>query len=45
MLNRENVGAYEESLVYNPGADQPRFVLEPTASIPFLPSFGIRFRF
>jgi hypothetical protein len=24
---------------------QPRLMLEPTASIPLLPSFGIRFRF
>jgi hypothetical protein len=45
VLDRENVGAYEPSLEHNPGGDQPRLVLEPTASIPFLPTFGVRFRF
>jgi hypothetical protein len=45
VLNRRNVGAYEPSLEYNPDGPQPRLVLEPTESIPFLPSFGIRFRF
>jgi hypothetical protein len=45
VLNRDNVGAYEESLEYNPDGPEPRVVLQPTASIPFLPSFGVRFRF
>jgi len=45
VLNRKNVGAYEPTLEYNPSGDQPRLVLEPTASIPLLPSFGVRFRF
>jgi hypothetical protein len=45
VLDRENVGAYQPFLEYNPGGDRPRLVLEPTASIPFLPSFGVRFRF
>jgi hypothetical protein len=45
VLDRDNVGAYLESLEHDPGADRPRLVLEPAASIPFLPSFGVRFRF
>ena len=45
LLNRKNVGAYETTLVYNPVADKPRIAEKPSQSIPFLPSFGIRFRF
>lgn len=45
--NRGNVGQVDPRLVYDPGSalDQPRLLLEPTAAIPFLPSFGVRFRF
>ena len=45
VLDRENVGAYLESLEHDPGADRPRLVLEPGAGVPLLPSVGIRFRF
>ena len=45
VLDRENVGAYVESLEYDPASDQPRLVLEPAAGIPFLPSVGVRVRF
>jgi hypothetical protein len=45
--NRDNVGQVDPRLEHDPGSalDQPRLVLEPTAAIPFLPSFGVRFRF
>ena len=45
LLNRQNVGAYEASLEYDPASDRPRLVEKPAQRIPFLPSFGIRFRF
>jgi hypothetical protein len=45
VLDRENVGFYDPRLEYDPAADRPRLVEEGTASIPFLPSFGVRFRF
>jgi hypothetical protein len=43
-LNRKNAGAYETQLVYDPGSDRPRITQEPTASLPLIPSFGVRFR-
>lgn len=43
--NRKNAGAIDDTLVHDPGADRPRLVEEKTAAIPFLPSFGVRFRF
>ena len=45
--NRDNVGRLDPRLAYDPASplDQPRLRLEPTASIPFLPSVGVRFRF
>jgi outer membrane receptor protein involved in Fe transport len=43
--NRKNAGAINDTLEYDPGSDQPRIVEEKTASIPFLPSFGVKFRF
>ena len=47
VLDRENVGAYIESLEHDPtpGADRPRLVIEPAPGVPFLPSVGVRFRF
>jgi hypothetical protein len=45
LLDRDNVGAYQESLVYDPSSDRPRLVLEPGQGVPFLPSLGVRFRF
>jgi hypothetical protein len=45
VLNRDNVGAYVETLEYDPASDRPRLVLEPAAGIPLLPSVGVRVRF
>jgi len=45
VLDRENAGALEPTLVYDPDSDQPQLVEVRDRSIPFLPSFGIRFRF
>lgn len=45
VLDRENVGYVEPYLEYDPTADRPRLLEKETASIPFLPSFGVRFRF
>lgn len=44
-LNRKNAGALDPELAFDPSAERPRVVEKRTASIPFLPSFGIRFRF
>jgi hypothetical protein len=41
VLNRKNAGVLEPKLEYDPSSDRPRIVEEATASIPFLPSFGI----
>lgn len=43
-LKRKNVGAYETELVYDPSSDRPRITTKPTASLPLIPSFGVRFR-
>jgi len=45
VLDRENVGFVGPKLEYDPAAERPRLVETGTASIPFLPSFGVRFRF
>lgn len=45
LLNRQNVGAYQATLEYDPSSDRPRLVEKSAQRIPFLPSFGIRFRF
>jgi hypothetical protein len=45
VLDRENVGFVDPRLEFDPGAERPRVVEEGSASIPFLPSFGVRFRF
>ena len=44
-LGRQNTGAYNVTLEYDPGSDRPRIVETSTLGIPFLPSFGVRFRF
>jgi hypothetical protein len=44
-LSRDNVSTIEPVLEYDPGSDRPRLVEEPGESIPFLPTFGVRFRF
>lgn len=43
--NRENIGQYEAKLRPVTGADRPNVEEEPGAGLPFLPTFGIRFRF
>jgi hypothetical protein len=45
LLNRENAGAIEPRLEYDPTANQPRIVEERDQSIPLLPTVGVRFRF
>ena len=43
--SRDNVGQYEAKLRPVRGAAEPRIEEVPTTSLPFLPTFGIRFRF
>lgn len=43
--NRTNVGRVEPDLRFNPTGDRPLLVEDPQRSIPFLPSFGVRFKF
>jgi hypothetical protein len=45
VLNRKNAGSVDTRLEYDPASDKPRAVDEYGGSIPFLPSFGVRFRF
>ena len=45
LLNRENAGALDAQLEYDPAADRPRIVEKRDQSIPRLPTVGIRFRF
>lgn len=43
--NRQNVGQYEATLRAAPGAERPVIEETPSAALPFLPTFGVRFRF
>ena len=43
--NRENVGQYEAKLRPVTGAERPKVEETPAAGLPFLPTFGVRFRF
>ena len=43
--NRQNVGQYETSLRSVTGADRPRVEEQESGALPFLPTFGVRFRF
>ena len=45
LLDRENAGALEPRLEYDPTSDEPRIVEERDQSIPRLPTIGVRFRF
>jgi hypothetical protein len=45
LLNRDNAGSLETELVYNPNSDRPGITTTRDASLPLLPSFGVRFRF
>lgn len=44
-LNRDNAINVEQELRYDPKSDVPRVVEVPSEGFPFLPSFGVRFRF
>ena len=43
--NRQNAGAFEPQLEYDPTSDRPRIVEERDQAIPRLPTVGVRFRF
>ena len=45
VLNRQNAGALDPRLEYDPTADQPKIVEVRDQAIPLLPTLGIRFRF
>lgn len=45
LLNRQNAGALEARLEYDPNANQPRIVEQADQGIPRLPTIGVRFRF
>ena len=45
LLDRENAGALDPQLEYDPASDQPRIVEVRDQSIPRLPTLGVRFRF
>jgi hypothetical protein len=45
LLNRQNAGALDPRLEYDPGSDRPRLVEQRDQSIPLLPTLGVRFRF
>ena len=43
--NRQNVGQYEATLLASAEGDRPVIEENPSAALPFLPTFGVRFRF
>ncbi len=45
VFDRQNAGAYEPRLEYDPTSDRPRIVEERDQAIPRLPTLGVRFRF
>jgi hypothetical protein len=45
LLNRQNAGALEPRLEYDPSSDRPRLVERRDQGIPRLPTVGLRFRF
>jgi hypothetical protein len=45
LLDRQNVGAYDPRLAYNPAGDRPLIIEEPDQAVPRLPTAGVRFRF
>jgi TonB dependent receptor/Carboxypeptidase regulatory-like domain/TonB-dependent Receptor Plug Domain len=42
---RKNTATVEATLEYDPDGDRPRLVLTRGGGVPFLPTFGVRFRF
>jgi hypothetical protein len=45
LLNRQNAGAFDPELVYDPASDRPAIVERRDQAIPRLPTLGVRFRF
>ncbi len=45
LLNRQNAGALEAELVYDPESDRPKIVEQRDQAIPRLPTVGLRFNF
>jgi len=45
LLNRQNAGAIQPELEYDPTSDRPRVVEHRDESIPRLPTIGLRFSF
>ena len=45
VLNRDNAIRLEPELQYDPTSDVPAIIETPTEGFPFLPTFGIRWRF
>ncbi len=45
LLNRENAVRIDSELRYDPGSEVPSVVALPSEGFPFLPSFGVRYRF
>jgi hypothetical protein len=45
VLGRKNVTSLNKELAYDPGSDRPMLVERKAGSLPFFPSFGVRFRF
>jgi hypothetical protein len=45
LLDRQNAGAFDPRLEYDPASDRPRIVEERDQAIPRLPTVGVRFRF
>jgi hypothetical protein len=45
LLDRQNAGAFDPELVYDPASDRPKIVEQRDQAIPRLPTLGVRFRF
>ena len=45
LLDRQNAGAFDPELVYDPTSDRPKIVEQRDQAIPRLPTLGVRFRF
>jgi hypothetical protein len=45
LLNRQNAGALEAVLEYDPASDRPKIIEQRDQGIPRLPTVGFRFRF
>ena len=45
VLNRDNTSSLDVHLIYDPKSDRPRIELTNSDALPFLPTFGLRYRF